>query len=110
MPLAFEAAGGHVFVRAAFVPRRARCPGRFWTRKGHEIEFRPFLVILEDAARPGVRSVWMPYWHLDTDPVTGRVRQKYGQWAPLMDESCFNDLVEQAATAGYGDGESRPAV
>jgi hypothetical protein len=45
--------------------------------------------------------VWLPYWHLDTESATGKTAQKFGQWAPIMDEELFADLVAQAQSAGY---------
>jgi hypothetical protein len=74
--------------RAAFVPDQSV----HWRDKGRKVEFHPFLVIVE--GKDG-QYVWLPYWHR----VGGK--PKYGQWAPCMDISIFESLIEKAKSKGY---------
>ena len=67
-----------------FVPAR---PARW-----NSVTFYPFLVILR---RGRTTACWLPYWHLHG------AKRKYGQWAPLMNESIFRNLLSQAKKKGY---------
>jgi len=82
-------------VRDCFMPRH---PERWRDADGKEVTFHPFLVVLQRHGRE--QAAWLPYWHTVERP--GRKRaQKYGQWAPLMDFSLFEDLLSQARAKGY---------
>ena len=67
-------------------------------QKGNRVTFYPFLVILERHNRK--QAAWLPYWHIVED-VKGKRKTKYGQWAPFMDLSLFQDLLKQAQAKGY---------
>lgn len=70
----------------------------FWENRvrGEHIVFYPFLVITERPRHE--RGVWLPYWHVIRDG-DGRTL-KYGQWAPFMDASIYENLLDQARSAG----------
>jgi hypothetical protein len=80
-------------VLASFLLRRRES----WPDDGGMVTFYPFLVVLRQ--ENGKRTVWLPYWH--EVKKRGKVRLKYGQWAPYMDERLFISLVTQARKAGY---------
>lgn len=81
-------------IEAAFRPQ----PLESWTdRDGSTVTFYPFLVVLKRSNRK--RAVWMPYWHV-VESSSGKRKEKYGQWAPVMDESLFESLLAQAQKAG----------
>ena len=69
----------------AFLPDE---PVTWSDKSGREVTFYPFLVITEGK---GERVAWLPYWHV----VRGKdvEQKKYGQWAPSMDLSTFEELV-----------------
>lgn len=76
----------------AFLPDE---PVKWSDKNGREVTFYPFLVITEGK---GDRVAWLPYWHV----VRGEEEQKkYGQWAPSMDLSTFQELVAKARAKGY---------
>lgn len=80
-------------VLAAFLPQRRAS----WPDDRGAVTFYPFLVVLRQ--ENGKRSCWMPYWH--EVERRGRVRLKYGQWAPCMEERLFLSLIGKARRAGY---------
>jgi len=45
--------------------------------------------------RGRTRAYWLPYWHVEAG------KEKYGQWAPFMNERSFKDLLLQARQKGY---------
>jgi hypothetical protein len=67
-------------------------------RDGSKVTFYPFLVVLKRGGRD--RAVWMPYWHVIESNGGKRPKEKYGQWAPLMDAPLFESLLAQAHKAG----------
>ncbi len=77
----------------AFLPDE---PTKWPDKNGREVTFYPFLVITK--GKTG-RVAWMPYWHV----VRGKdqEKKKYGQWAPSMDLSTFEELVAKARKKGY---------
>ncbi|MGB8478015.1 MAG: hypothetical protein WCE63_04135 [Acidobacteriaceae bacterium] len=75
-------------VLAAFLPDRIE----MWLDHGMPVSFYPFLVVLRQ--ENGKRTVWLPYWHEAKE--RGKVRLKYGQWAPFMDDRLFVSLLVQA--------------
>jgi hypothetical protein len=58
----------------------------------NDVVFYPFLVVLR---RGRTRAYWLPYWHVEAG------KEKYGQWAPFMNERSFKDLLLQARQKGY---------
>jgi len=82
-------------VLAAFVPERSVS----WnTSVGDDVVFWPFLVILNNPSEGN--SVWLPYWHEVKSP-SGAVHNRYGQWAPFMNQASFASLLAQARAKGY---------
>jgi hypothetical protein len=71
-----------------------------WTdrRNGSGVCFYPFLVVLKRHGRE--HAAWLPYWHIVTYK-NGRVKKKFGQWAPFMDEHLLYDLLKQARDHGF---------
>jgi len=66
-------------------------------KKGDKVTFYPSLVILKRLHKGN--AMWFPYWHL-VKSKKGTIC-KYGQWAPLMDDRLFSDLVSQAKKKRY---------
>jgi hypothetical protein len=91
---ALGAGGRECTVLDCFLPDK---PDRWRDEdSGQDVTFYPFLVI---TMTENGKVAWLPYWH-----VTGKgsdVRKKYGQWAPSMDLSTFQELVEKARAKGY---------
>jgi len=77
----------------AFLPDE---PVKWSDKRRREVTFYPFLVITE---RKGERVAWLPYWHVVRGK--GKEQKKYGQWAPSMDLSTFEELVAKARSKGY---------
>jgi hypothetical protein len=77
----------------AFLPDE---PVRWSDKSGREVTFYPFLVITEGK---GERVAWLPYWHVVRGK--GGEQRKYGQWAPSMDLSTFEEVVTKARSKGY---------
>ena len=77
----------------AFLPDE---PGMWPDKTGRKVTFYPFLVITE--GKNG-RVAWLPYWHVVRGK--GQEQKKYGQWAPSMDLSTFEELVAKARAKGY---------
>lgn len=77
----------------AFLPDE---PVKWPGKTGREVTFYPFLVITE--GKDG-RVAWLPYWHVVRGK--GQEQKKYGQWAPSMDLSTFEELVARARGKGY---------
>jgi hypothetical protein len=94
-PLGLGASDSSCTVDRAFTPRKLES----WTnRDGSSVYFYPFLVILQRHGRE--HAAWLPYWHIVTLK-NGRIKKKYGQWAPFMDEHLLYDLLEQARGHGF---------
>lgn len=66
---------------------------------GNIVKFYPFLIITEGIDNKN-RAVWLPYWHTVTSE-GGRIKTKYGQWAPQMDIDTFSELIQQAQLKGF---------
>ena len=82
-------------IEAVFHPR----PLESWQDKdGSKVTFFPFLVVLKRTGRHS--AIWMPYWHI-VESEDGKKKQKYGQWAPYMDASLFESMLQQARQAGF---------
>jgi hypothetical protein len=64
-----------------------------------EVEFYPFLVVLDKLSPPQHRVIWLPYWHKKTCQ-DGRISIPYGQFAPSMEDHLFNSLISKARAAG----------
>lgn len=77
----------------AFLPDK---PVSWPDKSGREVTFYPFLVITEGN---GERFAWLPYWHVVRG--NGKEQKKYGQWAPSLDISTFEELVAKARSKGY---------
>ena len=60
------------------------------------------LVVLQRTDDEG-QCFWLPYWHIVEQ--AGRIKRKYGQWAPFMDADLFESLAAQAREKGYLTGE-----
>lgn len=88
-----DATGGQCVVLDAFLPDE---PVKWPGNAGREVVFYPFLVITDGE---GGRGVWLPYWHVVRGD--GAESKKYGQWAPFMDLSTFDELVAKARAKGY---------
>ncbi len=88
-----DAGAFRCIVRDAFMPDN---PVRWFDKGKREVTFYPFLVIIESKNK---RKAWLPYWHI----VRGKRKpqKKYGQWAPCMDLSTFDELVAKAKSKGY---------
>jgi hypothetical protein len=72
----------------------------WWTEEEKcEVEFYPFLVVLEKLSLPRHRLIWLPYWHKKTYQ-DGQISIPYGQFAPSMADDLFNSLVLKARIAG----------
>lgn len=95
-PLGLGATDSSCTAARAFLPKELER----WTdqRNGSEVCFYPFLVVLKRHARE--HAAWLPYWHIVTYK-NGRVKKKYGQWAPFMDEHLLYDLLKQARDQGF---------
>ncbi|MFI5386431.1 MAG: hypothetical protein ACHQ50_09955 [Fimbriimonadales bacterium] len=66
-------------------------------RDGSKVTFYPFLVVV---ARPNTeKAIWMPYWHVVEKAGRGPAN-KYGQWAPHMRISLFENLISKARADG----------
>jgi len=74
---------------------------RSWPEDGKQIEYYPFLVIVESLdPEEGYMSVWSPYWHLKYS--AGENPQIiYGQYASHLDLESFASLVKKASAKGY---------
>jgi hypothetical protein len=73
---------------------------RSWREGKLKRGFYPFLVMVE-SINEGHRSVWLPYWHIDTNRRGHIVGVKYGQWASFMRDSVLASLTDQARAKGY---------
>ena len=93
-PFAFDATGGQCTVKDAFM---LDDPPKWTDSKGQIVTYCPFLVITETSGNE--MSAWLPYWHI----VEGseKKKDKYGQWAPLMDLTTFEELLKKAKAKGY---------
>jgi hypothetical protein len=70
-----------------------------WWQDGHKkTTFHPFLVVVQPV-ESGTTKIWLPYWHCVED--SGKTHKKYGQWAPNMDVSLFESLINQARARGH---------
>ncbi len=82
----------------AFLPDK---PAKWRDESGRKVTFYPFLVITQGKGKgsKGGKVAWLPYWHV----VRGKEgdQKKYGQWAPILDLSTFQDLVAKARSKGY---------
>ena len=88
-----DATGGQCIVLDVFLPDDLV---RWSDKSGREVTFYPFLVI---TGGNGGDGAWLPYWHVVRG--NGVERKKYGQWAPSMDLSTFEELVAKARAKGY---------
>lgn len=91
----FDAGVFPCLVLDAFLPND---PVKWFDKTGREVTFYPFLVVTEGK---GDRVVWLPYWHVVRGD--GKEQKKYGQWAPSMDLSTFEELLAKARAKGYLD-------
>jgi hypothetical protein len=91
---AFGATGGRCTVKDAFMPDK---PSNWTDPKGQEVTYCPFLVITETSGNE--MSAWLPYWHIVKG--SGKKKDKYGQWAPFMDLTTFEELLKKAKAKGY---------
>lgn len=92
-PWGLDAGPFKCVVLDAFLPDE---PVRWSDKNGREVTFYPFLVIL---GGEGGREAWLPYWHIVRGK--GQEQKKYGQYAPDMDLSTFQELLTKAQTKGY---------
>ena len=82
---------------ASFLPKS---PPK-WDNNGREVTFYPFLVIVKVSS--GEELAWLPYFHIVKDPKKQTEVCRYGQWAPFMGLTLFEDVLGQARSAGYLD-------
>jgi len=80
------AGDGDFKIVSAFLPDK---PDSWLGEEQEEVTFYPFLVVLQRVG-DSKQFRWMPYWH-----VTGK-EARYGQHAICLDQSQFEDLIEQA--------------
>ena len=96
MGFALGVSGKDMKVTDVFVPTCIES----WNDGNAKVEFYPMLVCCEMV---GVGSAyWMPYWHLVN--INGKIKRKYGQWAPFMNASHMYSLIIQANAKGYKIG------
>lgn len=93
-----DATGSDCSVIDAFLPDE---PISWADKAWREVTFYPFLVITDGNNGKGA---WLPYWHIVRED--GRETKKYGQWAPFMDLSTFDELIGKARAKGYIGGAS----
>ena len=98
---ALGATGKDTVAIASFLPK----PPPQWKDADRDVILYPFLVILEREETK--RAAWLPYFHVVRSDK--KTTCKYGQWAPFMDITLFEDLLRQAHEAGHLLGVSSGA-